>query len=265
MIKLVVTDLDATLLDNNSKISDENIKAIKYLKNKGVLFGIASGRAKYVIEDIAKDHGIFDLVDIIIGTNGVEISDKEIIKDSRDYYLNKKIILEIYNQFKDYDVSLALYDGANMYINKGNKYTAIDRNENDYNTIIEPNLEKIIDRDFPRLMFLGEPEVLDEISQIMSEIEDIKYNFFKSYYFFLETVAKNVSKGETLKLYCETHGIDMKDVLAVGDNNNDIEMIKASGYGIAVENATEELKKHAKYITGSNVDNGVAQAIYRFI
>lgn len=265
MIKLVVTDLDATLLDNNSKISKENIKAIRYLKDKGVQFGIASGRTKYVIKNISNEHGIYDLIDIMIGTNGVEISDKEIISDSRDYYLHKDIIMEIYNQFKNYDISMALYDGDIMYINKVNKYAIIDRDENSYKLIIEPNLEKVINKDYPRLMLIGEPELLDEISKIMSETKDINYNFFKSYHFFLETVAKDVSKGRTLKLYCETHNIDMKNVLALGDNNNDIEMIALAGYGIAVDNATEELKKHAKYITGSNVEHGVAQAIYKFI
>ncbi|PKM95464.1 MAG: hypothetical protein CVU84_05200 [Firmicutes bacterium HGW-Firmicutes-1] len=265
MIQLVVTDLDGTLLDDNGHVSEENIEAIKQLREKNILFGIASGRALSVIEKIAIEYHFSEYVDIMIGTNGVELSEEGILEDLEMNYLRKDVIADVYDKFNSYDVAFILHNKNTLICNKSNEYTEIERGLNNYKQVIVPNFETALTKNFPRLMIVGDPLVLNEIAVQMANIETPNFHFFKSYEIFLEVVSNQVSKGNMLKMYCEHKGIDMEQVMAVGDNNNDIEMVEASGYGVAVENATQELIKHAKYITGSNNDHGFAQAIKQHI
>ncbi|PKM52370.1 MAG: hypothetical protein CVV02_01060 [Firmicutes bacterium HGW-Firmicutes-7] len=265
MIQLVVTDLDGTLLDDDGHISDQNVQAIKQLKDKNILFGIASGRAKSVIEKIAKEYNISDHVDIMIGTNGVELSEEGILKDVAVNYLKKDVIIDLYNKFQSDDVAFIVHNENTIICNKSTEFTEILRKMNNYKQVIEPNFENVITENFPRLIIVGPAKALKEITDQMSKEKDPNFHFFKSYECFLEAVSNQVSKGNMLKLYCEHKGINMEKVMSIGDNNNDIEMIGACGYGVAVENATKELKKHAKYSTQSNNNHGVAQAIKGYI
>jgi len=266
MIELVITDLDGSLLDDESGISEENIKAIRKVKENNILFGIASGRALAVIKEIAEKYEIENLIDIMIGTNGVELSDTNILKDAEVNYLRKEIIIDLAKKYEDYDVAFIVHDGNTMISNKNNTYTEMERKLNDFAHIVESDINKAISKNFPRLMMVGEPSILKEIGIDMAKDTNPPYNFFKSYPYFLEIVSSDVSKGAMLKKYCEIKGIDLSKVLSVGDNDNDIEMIKVSGYGTAVANATSRLKEHAKHITkASNHDSGFAEAVHHFL
>lgn len=266
MIELVITDLDGSLLDNESKISDKNIKAIKKIKRNNILFGIASGRALTVIENIAKKYKIDDCIDIMIGTNGVELSDLNILEDVEVNYLKKEIIIDLAKKYENYDVAFVVHDGNKMISNKANSYTEMERKLNNYIQVVESDIHKLINKDFPRLMMVGEPTVLNEIALDMAMETKRSYNFFKSYAYFLEVVSSEVSKGIMLKQYCDNKGIDINKVLSVGDNDNDIEMVKLCGYGTAVSNATAHLKECAKHITSSsNHYSGFAEAVNHFI
>ncbi len=75
---------------------------------------------------------------------------------------------------------------------------------------------------------------------------------------------KGVSKGNAIKILCDLYDIDREEVIAIGDNENDISMIEYAGMGIAVGNAAEALKAKADYITGDYLDDGVAEAIEKF-
>lgn len=265
MIQLVITDLDGSLLDDESRISNENIAAIRKVKKNNILFGIASGRAQTVIEKIAGKYGIRDYIDIMIGINGVELSDKDLLVDAQSNYLEKEIIIEIAKKYEAYDVAFIVHDGNTIISNKANSYTEIERKLNDFDQIVESDVEKAITRNFPRLMIVGEPSVLNEILIDMGT-EKRPYNFFKTYPYFLEVVSLQVSKGTMLRQYCMNKGIDMNEVLSVGDNDNDIDMLRQCGYGTAVANATENLKNHAKHVTqATNDDSGFAEAVNYFI
>lgn len=266
MIELVITDLDGSLLDNDSKISSKNLKAIKKVKESNILFGIASGRAIAVIENIANKYEIDDLIDIMIGTNGVELSDKDILENSKSNYLKKEIIIDLAKKYEKYDVAFIVHDGNKMISNKKNTYTEIERKLNDFIHIVESDIDKAIIKDFPRLMIVGEPPVLNDIALDMTKDTNRVYNFFKTYPFFLEVVSPNISKGNMLKQYCKQKGINLDKVLSIGDNDNDIDMIKLTGFGTAVANASQNLKEHAKHITDrSNHESGFAEAVHYFI
>jgi Cof subfamily protein (haloacid dehalogenase superfamily) len=102
------------------------------------------------------------------------------------------------------------------------------------------------------------------IEQIPKEFYD-KYTVVKSAPYFLEFLNKKVNKGVGVKLLAEELGIDMKDVICVGDHENDLEMVQYAGLGVAMENAIDKLKDAANFVTTSNDDDGVAHVINKFI
>jgi hypothetical protein len=81
----------------------------------------------------------------------------------------------------------------------------------------------------------------------------------------IEIVNKGVSKGRALKILGGYLGIEREEMIAIGDSENDIEMIKFAGLGVAVENAIDEVKKVADFITKSNMEDGVKYVIDKFI
>ncbi len=264
-IKMVVTDLDGTLLDGNGKITPDSIEVIKLIKSSDLHFGIASGRSIKVIERMAEEYKISEYIDFIIGTNGVELSEEGILEYAEYNYLEREIILEIYNRFCEYDATFIVHDKDVIITNKENKYTEMEKYMNNYRQEVRADFKDAIIKNHPRLMIVGEPDKLREIELEMEKEDENKYHFFKSYIYFLEVVTKNISKGSMLLKYCAHKGIDPLKVMALGDNNNDLEMIKNTGYGIAMGNATEDLKKSARHITGTNNEGGFAQAVRHYI
>lgn len=261
MTKIVVTDLDGTLLNEKSEISQENYEAIKKLKEKGIIFGIASGRAVGVINQIIKDHQIMEMVDFLIGFNGAEIYDFREKVAITIPQLQKDMIKNIIDIFSELDVVCAVHEGAELYANKWNPSIQVEANLNKYKLIIKENLKEFIQKDYPKLMITGEQEYLTMIeNNIISSIKG-EYNAFRSHQNFYEFVAKNVSKGSTIEKYCQIHGFQAEEVMAFGDNLNDYEMIQYAGVGVAMDNAVEPLKSIAQIIARHHADHGFAQVI----
>ena len=265
MIQLVITDLDKTLLNDEGLISKQNIQSIQLLKDKKISFGIASGRAKHIIQKIAKNFGIYDKVDFIISYNGVSLYEKNKDEDFNGNFLDKEIIKKLYNKFKHRDISFIIHLNNTMICNRVTKYTEKERVINQFEQMVVQDFVSILDRNYPKLMMVGESEVLCKIEEELENYKDNNFSFFKSHENFLEVVSKNVSKAEMLKVLCDKNKINLKNVLSIGDNYNDLGMIKSSGYGVAVGNAVDELKQNAKLVVRSNNEDGFAEAIKYFL
>ena len=99
----------------------------------------------------------------------------------------------------------------------------------------------------------------------MSSQKVSEANFVMTCPTLLEFFNKEVSKGSGLKIVCDYLGVDLKDVLAIGDSNNDIDFVKNAGLGVAMGNATEKVKSVASYVTSTNEEEGVAKAVEKFL
>jgi Cof subfamily protein (haloacid dehalogenase superfamily) len=116
-----------------------------------------------------------------------------------------------------------------------------------------------------KMMMIDEPALLDEIIPLIPESFMEKYTVVKSTPFFLEILNKEVHKGAALERLATHLGLDRSEVMALGDNENDVTMIEYAGLGIAMANATENVKNAADIITASNDEHGVAEAIKQYI
>lgn len=284
-MKLVVSDLDGTLLNKKSSVSKENAEALRYVLNQeGVDLTIASGRNYNDVRTLCDKIGINPY---IISSNGTCIYDnkgnkiketaikideaREIVKNyiSHGYFMQIALESEILMP-KGWEEIVA--QQINELLSKG-----IEVNMEDYDHFIKAvrsqagvrevdDLVEYITDDMKIFsLYIGSFDLskLDADRKFMNNFEDlITLSAMKGSF---EVIRKGSTKGDSLEILCEMLNIDISEVMAMGDNFNDETMLTKAGLGIAMGNAEDHIKSVSNYVTLDNNSNGVAHAIYKFI
>ena len=257
-IKLIATDLDGTFFNSNTAISDYNKDVFQFLMKNGIEIILATGRAlnsvKHYKDILANDnYSIIFNGAAIVDNDGNFIYDKVIDADT------SKSIINIYNK---YNVYLHVYK-QNIHIASDIDFYLKRYIEKEKINDVAIGLENIEDFEFNKMVFIGDREELERLQN------DIRNNFNVHTCFshtnFLEVLASGINKGSALEWICNQKGIKRDEVVAFGDNYNDIEMIGYAGIGVAMENAEEALKKKADYICLTNDDDGVGKFLKKYM
>ena len=250
--KLVVVDLDGTLLDDNQIISEKNNKIISQLKEKGISFVLASGRPYQSLEEYA---GILKLKTPVISTNGAlikNIANSEIVfesllsfKDAEkifDYGLKHKFSVIVYyaDEFLATDQKTAIYqkDMEGIDVKFSNK---LRNNKRPLKIVFKAEAEKVKNK-------------LAEVNNIFAS----NFCITQSDEHYIEFMNRGISKGRGIDYLMEKYDLKKEEIIAIGNNFNDISMLDNSGLAVAMGNSPEEVKKHADLITKSNQEDGVA-------
>lgn len=266
MYKLVAIDMDGTLLKEDKTISERTKNAIQSAREKGVTVVLATGRpiegvSRYLEElDMYKDN------DYVLSYNGALIQKtksketvaKVALKGSDLHYLRRLS--------DEFGVNIhAFSEKYGLITPKNSKYTEVEAEINNIK-INEMNIDNICDDEVMiKIMMIDEPEVLEvAMNKLPKEVYE-KYTVVRSTPYFLEFLNKKVNKGVGVELLAQHLSLSKEEVMTFGDAGNDIHMIEYAGLGIAMENAFDEVKEVANYITKSNEDDGVAKAIEKFI
>lgn len=279
-IKLVASDLDGTIIDRNNFISNENFKAIDTLHSKNIDFVVCTGKSYSVSKTICQDfkarYGIFGNGAQIIDLKTGEELNRKVLKPKQISYcikLARKNNLHIHFYTENSIVTENL-----QYMDLRN-YILKDINGTEIKFFIVPNIEKYIEEEQPDIFSL----ILTSDSSVVEIEKDIqkhlsvstsliskkgiyKDNIINKEYEYLNIAPNNINKNQALAFLSEHLQIPQTEILAIGDNVNDLEMIKHSGIGIAVGDAYNELKNVAQYVTQKGVSDGAfAEAINKFI
>lgn len=264
-VKLIAVDIDGTLLTSQGQLTPEVCQAVAEAKAAGIKVIITTGRPIAGVTSLLEQLNLTDAGDYVITFNGALVQDvasgQDLVKETLSYedYLSLEF--------------LARKLGVHMHaITKDGIYTA-NRDIGKY-TVHEAKLvnmpvfyrtpEEMSDKEIVKIMFIDEPELLDQaISQIPSDVYD-HYTLVKSQPFYLEVVAKTVSKGNAIRHLAKKLGIDMTETMAIGDEENDRAMLEVVAHPVVMENGNPNIKKIAKYITKSNDESGVAYAIRKW-
>ena len=278
MIKLLASDLDGTIIDNNNQVTKDDLNVIEKLNNTTVNFAICTGKTYSMTKDICAKlnptYGIFGN-----GTQIVNLKTGEEIK--RNVISNEKAI-ECLKFVSNSDLHIHIYTENKIIAQQQLKYMAY-RNYMLYKDQVQfevvESLENYIKEKKPNILKLvisGEKD-LKNLKEKIEEEEDLtaiqirKYNEYKDKiinqeYEYLDIVPRHVTKYDALKQLSQYLNIQNDEVMAVGDNINDIEMIKYAGVGVAIGGSYEEVKGVASYVTQNTVRNGgFAEAVYKFI
>lgn len=282
MIKLVASDLDGTIIDKHNDIYKDNFKAISDINNHNIPFVVCTGKTYSIYKELCSSfnasYGIFG--------NGTSIIDLKTGEEIYTSLLGSSNVISIIKLAKKNNLHVHIY-ARNQIITEELLYLDLRnyrlQKDSIYHNNIEfkivPDLLKYIsNKDMPiSKVVISSTSSLEKIQQEILETLDVsvlnikKYGKFKDRiinkeYEYLDIIPKNVSKGTALEFLSNYLKINKDEVLAIGDNLNDLDMVENAGVGIAVNNAYSELKQVAKYTTTNPVDKGgFAEAIYKFI
>lgn len=268
-IKLFVTDMDGTLLNDEHKISKENLAALKELKEKGIDVLVATGRADTEVKAYIRELGINAPVICCNGGFITNVLTKEHISIND---ISKEYVLRIMELCKKYRMSYILYGDKNVYVDEISEFVLMMQSYNktlhDEDKIplfIVDDINKVINSEERVVKILISCEGHDLFEIVQKEFEKIEnittYKSIEKSKVLIDIVSHGVSKGNGIKLYADLRGIKKNEIVAIGNDFNDISMLECAGFSIAMGNAEEIVKSKADYITKDNNNHGVDYAI----
>lgn len=259
-LKLVVCDIDGTLVNEARDMMPLTKEALEALHAQGILFGIASGRQidskMFGYQD---KWGLSFPFDVLIGMNGGQwyIREEGIIHEN--FKLSKETLKEIITMMERFDLNPYMYRGESMICKRMDVFMVESVRRNRIPSIVVP-LEELYANDGFKVMYKIEEERMDEVVDFVSQQNSEDYVAIKTQPIMLEFQSPKINKGYALEKCCEALGISCANVLAYGDMENDLEMLKLSGQSVALKNGSELVKKSATRITAySNDEDGVGR------
>ncbi|MEZ5840581.1 MAG: Cof-type HAD-IIB family hydrolase [Hyphomicrobiales bacterium] len=263
-VRMIVMDLDDTLLNEDLEISPYTEKVVKNAQSQGIAAVIASGRPTPAIMPYARQLGLAENGGYVISYNGAIVTDCATGQDIFRCMLTAEDIELLLGIHAANDVFIHTYMDGAVVTPKTNEFTEFEGKLTGMPVREVDDLAGSLDRELVKILLLDEPARLKALEErLRPQIGDrLSMNISKP--FFLEFTNRLVDKAKSIAFLCNRLGIDISDAMAIGDSYNDITMIRDSGFGVAMANAPADVKRHAKHITHCNNTDGVATAINRF-
>ncbi len=265
--KLLVLDIDGTLLNSNNKISDRTIASLIKVQEMGVRIVLASGRPTYGILPIAKLLKLGNYGGYIISYNGGQIinaQNGEILFERR---INPEMLPSIEHKAEKYGFPLFTYhDEAIITNTANNKHIEREASINNLNIIVEPHLSIAVDFAPCKCVLVSDDdEALKDLESHWKKRLSGSLDIYRSEKFFLEVAPSGIDKAATLSVLLELLSIPQEEVMAIGNGVCDVSMLQIVGFGVAMKNAQHSVKACADQVTDSNDDDGVAQIIEKIL
>lgn len=275
-IKLVALDLDGTLFDNSSRISERNLTAIRSITDKGIHVVISTGRP---FEGIPFDQIKGTGINYAITANGSGIYEISTGKCLYENAMDEELVTPILNFLLTRDIHMDAFIG-------GKGYTPVQCVETAQKLTVPSSIKNYIITTRTRL-----DNILQFIHENQLKVQKMTLNFYPAAdgtlidretvrkflvsnpsittvcggYNNLEFTRADANKGVGLRKLAEILGVNPDATMAIGDTENDLAIIEAAGIGVAMGNATDAVKARTDYVTTTNTKDGVAAAIEHFI
>ena len=262
-IKLFVSDIDGTLLVSGKNISAKNIEAVQKMVEAGITVTLGTGRMYHAALPVAQALGVNVP---LITYNGALIKSV-----SGEVFYEKplppEIVVEVTNFFEKNNWHIQNYSEDKLYFAVYDEYAKYYENNQKVKgqTIGWEEMKKKTAHVCKMLGISSGLEETEKISAAVKKEFGDKISITRSTPIFNEIVCPGISKASAIKILEQRLGIDNSEVMAIGDSNNDLPMLKAAGKSIAMGNATDEIKSFCDYTTGFCEDDGFAEAVYKYV
>jgi len=271
--KLIAIDIDGTLLNTQSTITERNYAALKKAIAQGIIVALCTGRSYFMAQKVV---GEFDFELPLVLHNGAQIVNSGDGQMIAHWTLAQETAQQGVMLMKEFALEPIVYDfhrGKHILV-----YESIDPTNEAYvrymstkESILHQtdDLISYIDHNPMQLVAIHQESIIRNVMPILKN--HIDANVFTSgrlyniEYWFLEVLQSGASKATAVEHLAKLHNIDKKEIMAIGDNFNDLEMMEYAHLSIAMNNAPDEVKAVADFVTESNNDDGVAKAIERFV
>ncbi|MBO0458190.1 HAD family phosphatase [Enterococcus hulanensis] len=268
-MKLVAIDLDGTLLNSQHQLVEENTRTLLRAKDSGIQLALATGRSIISAVEMLEQ---MDLEGYVLALNGTLIAHrtKDQVEILRISQLKKS---EVQNAF-----DIALREKVTFIASNESGSDRVPFEENtelvqeflikrqDLRCVtVEQMQQKINDDSVHYLKLAFTNQKRKKLLELKQRLEEVGLNTIFSDTSYIEYVPKGINKGMALKFLCDHLGISLNDTLAIGDQENDIELLQMSGISVAMGNAQEHVMEIADYVTETNDDAGVSKALQQYL
>lgn len=263
--KLIALDLDGTLKNTNNEITPQTKEALIKAQEMGIKVVLASGRPTPGLRHEAKELDLEKYGGYILSFNGARVIDVKTKDTIYEQTLTIDEAKKAYDRAKEYGLACMTYeddmivteDIDDEYVNVESSINDIQKKKVSFKTNLKNPIYKVL--------LTGKPDyvgsIIDEFKQPFGD----SLSIYRSAPFFIEIMAQGIDKAASLDRLVKILGMKQEEVMAFGDGYNDLSMIEYAGMGIAMDNAVEGVKERANYITLSNNDDGIADALYKMI
>ena len=265
--KLLVLDVDGTLLNDAKEISNRTLASLLKVQQMGIRVALASGRPTYGLMPLAKTLELGNYGGFIISYNGGQIinaQNGEILFERR---INPEMLPYLEKKARKNNFAIFTYhDDTILTDSSDNEHVRAEANLNNLKIIQEEEFSTAIDfAPCKCILVSNDEEALKDLEEHWKKRLDGTLDVFCSEPYFLEVVPCGIDKANTLGVLLSYLNIAREEVIAIGDGVCDVNMLQVAGLGIAMGHAQDSVKVCADYVTASNEEDGVAQSVEKLI
>ena len=260
--KMLVLDMDDTLLTDDHTISDENKEMLFKAQELGVYVILASGRPTPAMTAYAKELQLDN--SFMISYNGAVITDLKEDKVIFEQTLTQEQIHELYDYSLKSNTHIITYVDGKIVSETNSEFIEIEKNITglEHNKVL--SFKDEVQSSAVKCILLEEPSYLKEVEKdLKAAMPHLSVSMSKP--FFLEVAQNGIDKAASIKILAEKLDIHQSEIIAVGNAGNDLTMIEYAGLGVWVDNVDPELRDKGDFIVASNNNHGVAEVVRRFI
>lgn len=262
--KTVFIDIDGTLRNSKRKLTKRTIDVLKKVKAKGINCYLTTGRPRWKTKAVCLEA---DMGEFIISTTGSDIYNLKTDEVVFQQQMDKNALKKIYEIAMKHSAFIKFQAGFDIITNKR-------RTPNHpYRKLLPENIDQFLNNNVITQVLVEDFDI-EKVKVLYKEILKIKEvkitnhtkvlfdknpNWTGKETAYIDINSPNVSKGEAVKILCDKLNLDLKDVICIGDSQNDISMLEIAGKSVVMGNAKNEIKKYADFIALSNDEDGVAR------
>ncbi len=263
--KMIVLDLDGTLMSSQNCILPRTKEAIFKAQEAGVMVVLASGRPTYGMVNAARELRLDEYPGFLLSYNGgriISVQTDELIYDKS---LTPEVCHELYDLAREYDINIMAYEDEAILTMDDDQYIQKESVINNMPINRVEDFKSALTFNSVKCLCTGEPDYIAQVELKFKERVGDRFSIMRSAPFFLEIMPQNINKAYSLQKLLDHVGLDVSEMIACGDGYNDLPMIEFAGLGVAMGNAVDEVKSKANYITATNNEDGIADVIEKFI
>ena len=264
--KILVLDIDGTLVNSEKKITPETLKYLKMIQEQGHIVALASGRPFPGLKQYSDALGLAEYGGYALSFNGgkvISCATQEVIYTKAIPNRYAKILYEF---AKERHIGMVTYKDNQVITGPDTDgYMEFEARLNHMELCQVDDFLKVVDFDMIKCLMTAEPEVAEQYEKELAALVSPDLNVFRSEPYFIEITVKGVDKAESIARLLEHIDMKREQCICCGDGFNDKTMVEYAGVGVAMGNAQQVVKDVADYVTASCDEDGLVEVIKKFV
>lgn len=258
--RLIALDVDGTLLNDDHELTEPTRQAVREAHEAGARIVLCTGRGPYNAIPVMEELGLTGVVITHNGAATVESADRSIV---HQYSFGIERVLPVIGYCRERGVHYDICSALDLFADRAGEEERIMYRNYGIEPIFVPDITRLA-QPMVKLTLFGPPAVMDQAERDLPLLR-CPLSIIRSGDRFIDVMHPEASKGAALRQLAAQMGLDRSQIMAIGNYYNDVEMIEFAGFGIAMANSPDDVKRRADAVTSSNNEDGVCLALRRYL